>query len=239
MKDKRLQLRFSDVDERRAHALAKEMDLTVSAMIRVLIGRAHRETFGYRPSDAEPSAPSQEEAGSLSAVLATNAEHVDDFGRAAHVAHYELLQVPPTEFQVRFYELLGTHHGISSGIVTDEHADAVLVAAIAASRRRPDALTRVFVPSTHRDHILARGQVALQRAPNEASAFARLRIGIPSPWPAYPPEQWVAYGISRDDDVPGWLRRRLAIRETTQIRPARTQGGSDEVSTEPKAHEDR
>ena len=133
---------------------------------------------------------------------------------------------PPTEKQKAFYA-----DPVSRGFSAKGHevelADSILVRALAQVREvgSPDYhKVVIFSPKTERDLIISRvhniAQTTMTRimpilkTPKGQATIAHVRLWLEAlqlgpieAWKnATPPPRWVAFGYSKDDNVPTWLK---------------------------------
>lgn len=213
MKTQRLQLRLDENILARIRALAELRGLSVSALLRVLVLEAHRATFGevaaspLTMTERVPSTP-------VLAPARSNAEPRANVSLAD--LHRDLFGTEPTDNQVKFYSFRPVFHGVPSREIDDETADAVLCSAVAEAMAAPEGTVKVLAPSDHAKHMMERIRVlrAGLRAAGACERWERhlrqIHAGLYPSWPPMLPENWLAYGLTKEDVVPAWLRRRLA-----------------------------
>lgn len=198
-KNDRLELRL-DADLRgKIDELAKAKGVAASVVVRRAVLDAHRAAFPNAPLAGPQSPLVVPEAPCTSHPTLTDL-HVSLWGR------------PPTHVQRQLYDLHG--RGYATG-VADEHIDAVIATLFYIARLRSDDPPVILAPTALHESVLARVQVAhdaamqTEAATAIAQTIAKMRIGVPVPWPTSPLRVWVGVGIQITDDTPTWVTKRL------------------------------
>jgi hypothetical protein len=197
-KDGRLELRL-DADLRvKVEALAVMRGGKASVAVRRAINDAYKTAF--------PGAP---EKPRIQPVVCEMPEIIPAGVTDLHAALWGTL---PSQVQQRLYATYG--RGYASA-VDEELIDAAITTAFHIAPVRPGAQVVLLAhPDTH-PMLFGRVKAAMSASagkPFETSVAAtvdRMAAGVPAEWPPREPPVWVAIGVSTDEKMPKWLRRRL------------------------------